>query len=106
MTNGPQTAFKLLKLGANDPDFNLLDRHGIMIRETQKKDHVFAVAIETHGAYDQVMETSDDLKSKCKALRIVRQDRETTEVEGVFDRQTVRLRINNQNGQAYVSVTE
>lgn len=67
----PQSELKILRLGANDPDFNLRNETAFLVREAKQKNHTFATSIETHGAYDVVMETSSNLTSSCEAVQVV-----------------------------------
>lgn len=67
----PQTELKMLRLGANDPKYNLKNATAILVREKNKKNHTFATSIETHGNYDVVRETSDNLASSCEEVKVV-----------------------------------
>lgn len=93
MATTPQTEMKFISLGANDPDFNLLDRHGIMFRE-KASSHTFAVSIEPHGHYDVVMETSADLKTKCESITILEDDDSHTVVKAVYAGKPLTVTVN------------
>lgn len=67
----PQTELKMLRLGANDPNFNLRDETAFLVREKGQKKHTFATSIETHGDYDVVMETSNNLTSSCEEIKVL-----------------------------------
>lgn len=67
----PHTELKMLRLGANDPDFNLRNETAFLVREKGKKNHTFATSIETHGDYDVRMETSANLTSSCEEVKVV-----------------------------------
>ena len=82
--SSPATEFKFVALGANDPDFNLLHRSGYIIREKGKKNHTFAVSIETHGEYDVLRETSRDLITSCEKLEILFEDDSQLVLHGVY----------------------
>lgn len=74
----------MLRLGANDPDFNLRQATAFLVREPAAKDHTFVTVIETHGHYDILRETSKELKSRCKDVRIVYDDADRTVVEVAY----------------------
>lgn len=67
----PQTELKMLRLGANDPNYNLRNETAFLVREKDKKNYTFATSIETHGNYDVVRETSSNLTSSCEEVKIV-----------------------------------
>lgn len=62
---------KFLRLGANDPDFNLrTSSTAWLVREPKATNHTFVSLIETHGQYDVVWETSANLVTQCQSVRI------------------------------------
>jgi len=80
----PQTELKMLRLGANDPDFNLRNETAFLIREKEQKNHTFATSIETHGDYDVVMETSNNLTSSCEEVKVVMDTAEYTVIKAIY----------------------
>ena len=79
-----QTEMKMLRLGANDPDFNLRNETAFLIREKARKNHTFATSIETHGEYDVVMETSSNLTSSCEEVKVVMDTASYTVVKATY----------------------
>lgn len=75
----------LLRLGAGDPDFNLRAETGYLLRLSETKQAVFASVIETHGEYDVVWETAEDIISKCKGVRIVNVSPDSVTLEVAFE---------------------
>lgn len=61
---------KLTHLGANDPDFNLREEKGWLVRVPKAADCVIASVIEPHGEYDVVRETASGTKSAVSDVRI------------------------------------
>lgn len=92
-----ESEIKLMRLGANDPDFNLRPQAGYLIRQPHAKNHTFASLIETHGQYDVVRETSSNLKSECKSVRVLCDDEQATVVEIVYKDKTLIFTLNNKN---------
>jgi len=80
----PQTEMKMLRLGANDPDFNLRNETAFLMREKARKNHTFATSIETHGEYDVVMETSSNLTSSCEEVKVVMDTASYTVVKATY----------------------
>ena len=80
----PQTEIKMLRLGANDPDFNLRNETAFLIREKARKNHTFATSIETHGDYDVVMETSNNLVSSCEEVKVLMDTASYTVVKAIY----------------------
>lgn len=80
----PQTELKILRLGANDPDFNLRNEMAFLIREKGRKNHTFATSIETHGDYDVVMETSSNLASSCEEVKVLMDTTSYTVVKAIY----------------------
>ena len=79
-----RTQIKLVRTGANDPDFNLRSEPAVIIREEGCTDHVFASCIETHGKFDMQTEQAVNLVHSCKSVRVLKDDRDSIEVEYVF----------------------
>jgi len=50
------TAPVMVRLGANDPDFNLLPVQGVVLRAPRAKNATFVNVFETHGVYDSAAE--------------------------------------------------
>lgn len=62
----------LVKTGANDPDYNLVTRNGVLLRtSTPVANHTYVSVIEPHGSYDLVTETTRDAESKIAELTIL-----------------------------------
>lgn len=93
MATSPQTEIKWMSIGADDPNFNLLDRHGFLLRE-RGRSHTFVTAIEPHGQYDVVMETSAGLKSKCEGISIVADESSHTTINAIFAGKPLTITVN------------
>lgn len=95
---------KMVSLGANDPDFNLLDRHGLVYRATNASDMVFATALETHGKYDVVAETSSGLKSSCHSVKVLENNEGSTVVCIDFGAHNIFVIIDWNGGWRYTII--
>lgn len=64
----------LTRLGANDPNFNLRNESGYMVRTKDKKNYTFVSIIEPHGSFDPKLESVQDPHSKVETIQILKQD--------------------------------
>ena len=72
------------RLGANDPNFNLRNESGYMLRATDKKDYTFVSIIEPHGSFDPKLESVQDPHSGVEVLQLLKQDEDYTAVLVTF----------------------
>ncbi|WHF51488.1 heparinase II/III family protein [Chryseobacterium gotjawalense] len=70
----PADQLILTKLGAADPNFNLRNDPGFMIRKTDTKDAYFISVTESHGNYDPVTEIARNSFSNIKNLKVLYSD--------------------------------
>ncbi len=62
----------LVKTGANDPDYNLVTRNGVLLRTSSPvANHTYVSVIEPHGSYDLVTETTRNAESEIEELTIL-----------------------------------
>lgn len=74
----------LTRLGANDPNFNLRNESGYMVRTKDKKNYTFVSIIEPHGSFDPKLESVQDPHSKVETIQILKQDENYTVVIVTF----------------------
>ena len=72
----PATEVKLLRTGADDPDFNLRSEPALMLRERGVGSHTFVSCIETHGMYDLQVEQAANMVRSCTGIETLRDDDE------------------------------
>jgi oligo-alginate lyase len=75
------TATEILftRIGANDPNFNLRNETGFIIRK-KAQNQVFASIIEAHGSYDGKNENSTTSESQVERLTVLQDDEKSTVV--------------------------
>jgi oligo-alginate lyase len=73
------TEILLTRLGANDPNFNLRNEAGMIIRK-KGQNMVFASVIEPHGNYDGKNENSTISESQIERLEVLQDDAQATVV--------------------------
>ncbi|MFK7829606.1 MAG: alginate lyase family protein [Congregibacter sp.] len=60
-----------VRLGANDPAFNLRRDAGLILRRKDAQDTVFASVIEPHGRYSPVSELSENPRSNVSGIKVL-----------------------------------
>lgn len=75
-----QTSVLFTRIGAGDPDFNLRNEPGVMLRRSGST-VTFASVIEPHGYFDPVEEISTDARPAIRSVRVLAEGEEGTVVE-------------------------
>lgn len=70
--------FMMMRIGANDPDFNLRFDPCFMIRQSNVKKHSFVSIIEPHGLYDLSREVTSGFKSNINAIKLLTDNENNT----------------------------
>ncbi len=66
----PATEMKMLRLGANDPDYNLRPEGAYMLRQ-KAANHSFVSTIESHGVYNLQVEKTANAKASVKEVVVL-----------------------------------
>lgn len=89
------------RLGANDPNFNLRNESGYLIRNANKKDYTFISVIEPHGSFDPKLESVQDPHSKVESIQLLKQDENYTAVSvSMKNKKTYTLLFANKKSKA------
>ncbi len=75
------TEFFITRLGANDPNYNLLPQMGMLFRYPQSKNPKLLTVFEMHGNYNPVTEAVSNSSGSIKNLRLIEGDDEKVAVE-------------------------
>ncbi|WP_254780503.1 alginate lyase family protein [Maribacter dokdonensis] len=67
----PNDELKLVRIGANDPEFNLRREAGVILRRNDTNNTLFVSTIESHGSYSPVSELAINSNSNIKELKVV-----------------------------------
>ena len=99
------TQILFTQIGANDPNFNLRNDHGIMFRVTAKN-HTFVNIIEPHGDFNPTLEYSFNSYPAFEKIEVVRSDEQYTIVE-IFGKNDLHwtFMIANNNADKYATHT-
>ncbi|SIQ91363.1 alginate lyase family protein [Maribacter ulvicola] len=62
---------KFVRIGANDPDFNLRREAGFIIRRKNTENTLFVSTVEAHGSYSPVSESAINSNSSISAIKII-----------------------------------
>ena len=71
----------LTRIGANDPEFNLRNEPGFMLRRKSTQNTLFVSLIEQHGTYDPVTELSLNSNSRVKSIDVLHDSGEYTALQ-------------------------
>ncbi len=63
-----------VRMGANDPEMNILNRPGYLIRKPAARNHTFVSVLDIHGKYDLVREITSEFRSRVERLELLRDD--------------------------------
>jgi oligo-alginate lyase len=89
----PDDELLLVRLGANDPSFNLRRDPGIIFRKNNNQKATFINVIETHGSYSPVTEVALNASSSIAKVELVYEDENY-----------VGVSIENKNGSLFLFV--
>ena len=67
----PNDELKLVRIGANDPEFNLRREAGVILRRKDTNNTLFVSTIESHGSYSPVSELAINSNSNIQELKVV-----------------------------------
>ena len=67
----PGSEFFITRLGANDPNYNLRDQSGMMIRYPESRNTKLLTVIELHGDYNPVSETVLQSEGSIKNMQLI-----------------------------------
>ncbi|WP_424002586.1 alginate lyase family protein [Maribacter sp. IgM3_T14_3] len=70
-TTSNDDELRFVRIGANDPEFNLRREAGFIIRRKDTQNTLFVSAIEAHGSYSPVSESAVNSNSSISALKVV-----------------------------------
>lgn len=70
----PNDEVVFVKIGANDPSFNLRNDPGIIFRKKNTQKATFVSVLETHGSYSPVTESAKNSYSSIESVNIIYED--------------------------------
>lgn len=73
LTGGDEQLY-FVRMGANDPQMNILDRPGYLIRKPAARNHTFVSVLDIHGEYDLVRELTREFHSQVEGIELLRDD--------------------------------
>lgn len=93
---------KLLSIGANDPEMNLVEGKAFMLSQNDISSQTFVSLTETHGNVDPVNETIVGSESVVKDLKLVKSDPVQTVVSFGYKGTAYNVEINYQDKENFV----
>ncbi|SHG63887.1 heparinase II/III domain-containing protein [Pedobacter caeni] len=97
-------SLKLLSLGANDPDSNLLESKAFMLSSANSKDQLFFSITETHGQTNPVSETTTGAKSQISDLKIVESAPNQASLSFKVKGKTYQYQINYNDKENFIKI--
>jgi hypothetical protein len=79
------TELLFTKSGANDPNFDLRNEPGYLIRNKGKDNYTFVSVIEPHGSFEPVPELVADSHSAVREIKLRKDDSESTVISVIFN---------------------
>ncbi|MGQ1910367.1 alginate lyase family protein [Marinifilum sp. RC60d5] len=67
----PDDNLQLVRIGANDPNFNLRQEPAFIIKKKPQKNAAFVSVVEVHGKYDRVTEFADNAFSSISKVELL-----------------------------------
>jgi len=88
---------RFVRIGANDPEFNLRRDAGLMLRRKDSQHTTFVSVLESHGSYSPVSEFAVNSKSNIASVKKVHDDDKYTaiEIEDIKGRKFLFILSNN-----------
>ena len=93
---------KLVSIGANDPEMNLVDGKAFML-SSSGQNQTFASITETHGGRDPINETVSSALPSTSELKIVKSDAQQTVLSFKLNDKIYTYQINYTDKQNYIS---
>lgn len=92
----PETELFINRIGANDPEFNLINNPCLILRDKGSKERTYVNIIEPHGDFNPVLEYTNSPYSNIAAIRLVENNRmSATVMITLKSGKTVNVRIGN-----------
>lgn len=80
-TTSAKDEMRFVRIGANDPEFNLRRDAGLILRRKNTQHTTFVSLLEAHGSYSPVSEFAVNSKSSIASVKKVYEDAEYTAIE-------------------------
>lgn len=93
----PGTGVLFGRIGASDPNFNLIAEPLMIVRRTAG-DHLFASVIEPHGYFSEARERSNDPRGRIREVRVIGHD-DTASVVEITGEEDLRWLVMVNNGE-------
>jgi len=95
---------KLVSIGANDPNMNLLEGKAFMLSQARANNQTFVSVTENHGNVDPIAETTSGAKSSVSGLSVVSSDQNKTVFSFKVKDKPYTITINYQNKTNFIQI--
>lgn len=96
---------KMVSLGANDPNMNLVDGKAFILSQPQAKDQTFVSITETHGGTDPINETVNAAQSSISELKLITSNNQETIISFKLNNKVYTYRINYSDKTNFVKLS-
>jgi len=103
-TTGKNLDVKLVSLGANDPEMNLLEGKAFILSQPKATDQTFVSVTESHGNTDQVAEVTTGANSSVSALTLNNSDGGQTSFSFKLKNKLYTVKINYRDKDNFIQI--
>lgn len=103
-STGSPIQVKLVSLGANDPELNLLESKAFILSQPQAANQTFVSITENHGRTDPRAEVTTGAKSAISGISIIKSDPQETVFSFQLNGKLNTVRINYQNKNNFIQI--
>jgi len=96
---------KLLSIGANDPNMNLVDGKAFMLTQPQSKDQTFVSITETHGGTDPINETVNSAQAFISDLKLIKSNNQQTIISFKLNNKMYSYELNYDDKNNFVKLS-
>ncbi|MFC5284070.1 heparinase II/III domain-containing protein [Pedobacter alpinus] len=97
---------KLVSIGANDPEMNLVDGKAFMLTQPKAKNQTFVNITETHGNIDPINETVSAASGNLTDLKLISSDENKTVISFKIKDKKYQYQINYNQKDNYVVLSQ
>jgi hypothetical protein len=99
-----QLQIKLVSIGANDPEMNLVEGKAFILSQPKAQNQTFVSITETHGGVDAINETVASAVASITELKLLSADDEKTIISFKIKDKAYQYQINYNNKEEYVEM--
>ncbi|WP_407429826.1 heparinase II/III family protein [Arcticibacter sp.] len=103
---GTPLQIKLVSLGANDPELNLVESKAFILSQPQSTNQTFVSLTENHGGTDPRAEVTTGAKSSVAAVSIIKSDSMQTSFSFKLNDRLYTIKVNYQDKNNFIQINQ